>query len=808
MRTSLLLASLYLTTGGVLLTPNASAAVPDGLPLIDWEGQHLPVLPAACRPLGEAALGAARAWAGKAGLGAWDPAQAARSTTAFHVIGWALPRAPGLPPEPAATGWWATDPNQVAAASPLIGGWPDQPTMVTNGRLNLTHPRTQVVGETTVDGMRLRIHGEALAACLQPLVEPKPAWQPILATIASWHLETTIRPDGTCQLDTGIPHRFLAPVNPDAIGRLPEAQLTVALGVAPTADPMLLPGGTWACSWNGDAHLVIAIPEGDHVRDWLLGLTHQVPVNHGEVLALADVGPWLQRGDGGWRLAFVREDLDAPVRGMPTTDATATPLGQLQWSTMPATIDPTVQLQPWPFSNLESLPSSSTREVTFLANADGHAVLSTQDPVMTWLLPTLALRWFADEVADQHGMAKLRRGLTRLRAAGIPITREELQATQPVVPDAAGWIDRAKTWDHPVDTPDANVMKEALASTKLPLAVATPDQLQAARDYGAEIAPLWTLSAERIASLPWQGTPLSVPPAGILMTFLTPLRQAARSGLLLVQHGDARGLPLVDAARASLGRPATLVEALMLISVHALRDQAWLTATIQGLGDPTPWIAEPYRVEEEGRTAWAGERVMIGWGAKAWLEVPQQATSALPQGARWFGRHPLVSSHDRTSTAADLADYLDQLALPTGWVMNLDPAQRHLRHDFLAAMDMIRTQLVVGGIRHHLTRLAGAIVLQARRQPLPEDPANLGLALSIPGPTGPLPCTWQRLGRTSFRLTLDVHGPLPAGIPAQRWEQWQQGTLPDTQEALVNIMTPPLIQVHQSTLPQTPNPHF
>ena len=80
--------------------------------------------------------------------------------------------------------------------------------------------------------------------------------------------------------------------------------------------------------------------------------------------------------------------------------------------------------------------------------------------------------------------------------------------------------------------------------------------------------------------------------------------------------------------------------------------------------------------------------------------------------------------------------------------------------------------------------------------------------MSIPGPTGPLPCTGQRLGRTSFRLALDVHGPLPAGIPAQRWEQWQQGTLPDTQEALVNIMTPPLIQVHQSTLPQTPNPHF
>jgi hypothetical protein len=47
----------------------------------------------------------------------------------------------------------------------LIGSWPGQPAVVTDGRLSLTHPRTHEVGDATVDGMRLRINGEALGAC-------------------------------------------------------------------------------------------------------------------------------------------------------------------------------------------------------------------------------------------------------------------------------------------------------------------------------------------------------------------------------------------------------------------------------------------------------------------------------------------------------------------------------------------------------------------------------------------------------------------------------------------------------------------
>ena len=809
MRLSLLLSGLLLTTHGVLLMPAASAADPDGLPLLDLEGRHLPPLPATCQPLGEAALRAARSWAEAAGLGAWDPTQAARSTTAFHVIGWALPRAPGLPPEPAATGWWAADPTQAAAASSLIGNWPGQSAVVTDGRLSLTHPRTHEVGDTTVDGMRLRINGEALAACLKPLVGNKPAWEPVLTAVASWHLETTISPDGICRLDTGIPHQFLAPVDPEAVGRLPAARLTLALGIASTTNPLVLPEGTWACSWNGDQHLVIVMPDGPQVRPWLQGWTNQVPDKDHEVVALGDQGPWLQHENHGWRLAFVREDLDAEPREKPASATTPAPLGQLQCSSTPSTADTTIPQLPWPIPDLGNLFSIDI-DVQLQTDGSDTAVVRTQDPAVTWLLPTLALRWFADEVADQHGMAKLRSVLARLKAAGVPMSRDELQASQPAVADAKGWLDRAKAWDHKVDAPEPTAMKEALASTRLPLTVATPAQLEAARAFGREIAPLLALPAEQISSIPWQGAPSSVSPAGILLPLINLQRQAVRSGLLLVQHGDARGLPLVDEGRASLGRPSTLIEALVLLSVHTLRDQAWVTATVQGLGDPTLWLAESYRVEDESRTAWSGERVMSGWVAQAWLGTPQETAFPWLASSRWLGRHPLVPTWDRAAIATDLADWIDRLANPAGPVPNLDlgPLRSHLIQEFIPAMDMIRTQLVVGRIPHHLTRLAGAIVLQARRGPLPENPADLGRALTVPGPTGPLPCTWQRLDGTSFRLALDVRGPVPTGIPAKKWQQWQKQTLPDTSAALVISGTFPLIQVHQVTPPQAPAPNF
>ncbi len=128
----------------------------------------------------------------------------------------------------------------------------------------------------------------------------------------------------------------------------------------------------------------------------------------------------------------------------------------------------------------------------------------------------------------------------------------------------------------------------------------------------------------------------------------------------------------MDAARTSLARPSTLIEALALLSVHTLRDQAWLTATVQGLGDPTLWLAEPYRVEDESRTAWSGERVMSGWVAQAWLGTPQETAFLWPTSTGWLGRHPLVPTWDRAAIATDLADWSDRLANPAGPVPNLD----------------------------------------------------------------------------------------------------------------------------------------
>ncbi len=809
MRLPFLLSSILLLTQGVLLIPAASAADPDGLPLLDWEGRRLPPLPAQCLPLGEAALRAARSWAELAGLSAWDPTLAARSTTAFHIVGWALPRAPGLPPEPAATGWWAADPTQATAALSLMGTWPGQSAVVSDDRLQLTHPRTPVVGETTVDGMRLRIHGPALAACLKPMVGDKTAWEPVVTAVANWQLETTISPDGTCRIDTGIPRQVLAPVDPEAVGRLPPARVTIALGIASTANPLVLPEGTWACSWNGDQHLVIVMPDGPQVRPWLLGWTTQVPEKNLDVVALGDQGPWLQREDHGWRLAFVREDLDAAPRGTPASATTPAPLGQLQVRATSAINDTSVAKLPWPIPNLGNWFSTDL-DVQIQVDGGDTAVVQTQDPAVAWLLPTLALRWFADEVADQHGMAKLRGVLTRLKAAGIPMTRDELQASQPAVPDAKAWLDRAKAWDHTVDAPEPTILKEALASTRLPLTVATPAQLEAARAFGREIAPLLALPAEQISSIPWQGAPPSVSPPGILLPFISLQRQAVKSGLLLVQHGDAQGLALVDDGWASLGRPSTLIEALVLNSAHNLRDHAWLTATVQGLSDPTRWLAEPYRVEDESRTAWSGERVMSGWVAQAWLGTPQETAVSWPTSTRWLGRHPLVPTWDRAAIATDLVDWLDRLENPAVPVLDLDLTVGRSRfiQALIPSTEMIRTQLEVGRIRHHLTRLAGAIVLQARRQPLPENPADLGRALTIPGPTGPLSCTWQRLDGTSFRLALDVRGSEPAEILAKKWQQWQKETLPDTSATLVISGTLPLIQVHQVAAPKAPNPNF
>jgi hypothetical protein len=346
--------------------------------------------------------------------------------------------------------------------------------------------------------------------------------------------------------------------------------------------------------------------------------------------------------------------------------------------------------------------------------------------------------------------------------------------------------------DSAPDFGDQAALRTAKEEFALPVHVASAGQLTAIRAFITRALAANQDPAVN-AAVAWQALPPGGHVATMRLPHLSAWRNLARCGEQLVLHGDANGLTAVDAAVRISARPTTLIETLVGNSVRAIRDQAWLAACVQGLGDPTAWLGETPPNGELLAAGWQGEAIMQAWLAQQWLER---------------GSHPLLLGADRAWGATEIAQILSEAPLrqtqplrePTPW-----KPHSTLASTLRPATEMLRTQVFQSQLQHALLRLAGRLALRARTQELPADAKAveqlLGQPLAIPWAGGALACRWQRLPDRGFRLRVDTTQAVPAGISAATWKRWQDRRAPDDTVAFVSRDA--VIQVHQVAAKRT-----
>jgi hypothetical protein len=840
----------------------------EALPLIDLEGRDLPAPPAALRGVWDQALAASGEWARDHGAAALVPATAATATRAFRLVGWALPRSAPLPPAPLASGWWEGDPAQAAALATLAGRWPEVRSTATGARASLDHPAAPApAADAPAPGLRMVLHGAGLAAALAPMLD-KPAsttLAPLLARLPGWTLAAGVAPDGSGWIDTGLSAGVLTAIDPALVARLPAQALAVAaLGLdgpalhaallpllpdqlrrkLPTADQ--LPTGTVVAAWLGGERVLLSAPRTPAVDLLMAALATEnhgtLPAQAGQVQRLGKQGDevWCVWDEGRWTVASD----EATLRGFLSAPAAAPcwwgqpPAGALGWARcrlqgqerqvegMERECQPALLLlplqpplggisgngqrlakdlgvvlteppSPWPAL---AAAISGHQHGLALAARDGHITARLDGPLLPWALPALALRWFADHAADQEGTLRLRAHLAAQRTAGIGATPADLVAGLPPVADPAAVVAACETVGKAAGEQPTLLLRDHV----LPLTAASADQLQRARALVLVSEPLVAAGTGGLdAAVLRHAAPDQLGPA-LKLPQVEATRALAGAGKLLVMHGDAIGLALVDRAHLLAARPVTLIGGLVAISVASTRDLAWLAACIQGLGDPAPWLAE--QQGDPLAAAWRGERLLYqGYVAECWLQPRQVRDLGFHQPWTFLGPHPLQPSWDRAYAAEDLVQASALMLAcergeppPAGW----RPPRSLLADLLLPAITLVRANSRNAAMNHHLLRLAGASARLMRGPGLPADAgmlaAALGRPLSVPWNGIPLPCTYRRLGKRGFVLAVDTSGPCPPQMPPEQWQRWGRQTPPEPDHRLVvpsNVR--PLVQVNQ-----------
>ncbi|MCK6488464.1 MAG: hypothetical protein L6R48_09080 [Planctomycetes bacterium] len=838
----------------------------EALPVIELEGRDLPAPPAALRGVWDQALAASGEWAREHGATALIPATAATATRAFHLVGWALPRPAPLPPAPLASGWWEGDPAQAAALAALASDWPGARASAAGARATLDHPAAPApAADAPAPGLRLVLHGAGLAAALAPMLE-KPAstsLAPLLARLPGWTLAAGVAPDGLGWIDTGLPAGGLTAIDPALVARLPAQALAVAalgldgsalhaallpllpavlLGKLPTADQ--LPTGTVVAAWLGGERVLLSAPRTPAVDLLMAALASKnhgtLPAQAGQVQRLGKQGDeiWCAWDEGRWTVASdeaaLRGFLAAPAAaprwwGLPPTGALGWArcqlLGRERVGDLGAGLQPTLLLplqpplggisgngqrlakdlgvtlveppSPWPA--LAAAISDHPHGLVLEAR-NGQLTARLDGPLLPWALPALALRWFADHAGDQEGTLRLRAHLAAQRAAGLGATPADLVAGLPPVADPAAVVAACEA----VSKAAGEQMVAPVRDHALPLATATADQLQRARALALVSEPLTAVGPGGIDAAVLRQTPADQLGPALKLPQLDATRALARAGNLLVVHGEAAGLALVDRAHRLSARPVTLIGGLVAISVAGIRDQAWLAACIQGLGDPAPWLAEV--PGDPLAAAWRGERLLYqGYVAECWLQPRQVRDLGFHQPWTFLGPHPLQPSWDRAYAAEDLVQASALMLAcergeppPGGW----RPPRSLLADLLLPAITLVRANGRNAAMNHHLLRLAGATARLMRGPGLPADAAMLATALgrplSVPWNGTPLPCTYRRLGKRGFVLAVDSSGPCPPQMPPEQWQRWGRQPAPEPDHRLVVPSNArPLVQVNQ-----------
>jgi len=423
---------------------------------------------------------------------------------------------------------------------------------------------------------------------------------------------------------------------------------------------------------------------------------------------------------------------------------------------------------------------------------DGTLTLALAGPVLPWLLPGMAIRWFADIAQDEEGKRRLRAEVDRLHRDKLAVFPAEGLAGIPAIDPArlAAWKGLIASI-HDITEPASKLQStesRRLGDEVLPWTIAEKDAaiLEYARQAVAATLPLDD------PAFPRGGDPL------VLTADATDWRDQSRFfevnaiarglaflGLHLVAHGDAHGALLADRAMALLGAPQNLNG--LWQRIDYARDRDWFIAGsladhdrrayARWLDEPPPTISVP--------SAWHGERVyFVGRIAEVLLGTGSPATAALVDERPWLPltwlRFGLGQPHTwRAWTAPEMASIMDVMArIEQGDLATIgkDAFRLHspLLGGFTVSLDMILDTGRLAQCRHRLIRLAARLrdLAAAGKLPPTQAAANAAvgrLELTMGGTS--LPLTYQRLADNAFRLFIADQVPPPPGYyAADRWK--------------------------------------
>ena len=745
-------------------------------------------------------------------------------------------------PTPWAAGWWQSAPPALAGAlHKAVAEWPGYVAVERDGRLHLAAPGiVSASDDAPPAGWRATLHGVAVMRSLEAVVpvDVLQPWRAVLTAITRHDLVAAVEPDRRAWLASGLPARWFTPPDAEVVARLPASALATAVvgvdGAALAIDLAALAGplpealddleraagsdlaglaraltGTWAYALTGpQQHLVIMPRSAPLDRLFAAEATVAIPEDGTPIMinqtSVARTARWWLVAD---QARAITAFLAAPVAGPANaSDAVGwvhiTESAALALAGLPGEV-----LAQWPLpSRLLGWPSALAAPVatTFglpaptrgwntaiglLAGSGDHRLDLRADggriradlhgPLLPWLVPGAALRWFTDHAQDLAGRARLRQQITAWRAAGIGALPDDLAALV------------------------APVGRETIASTltlygTLSAGPQMPTQEDPWRLARLEFLPIvrpapapWldTLSKLLIAceGLPMSGSALSVRHAESTGTLgpamanphLAVAVRLAKAGRTLAAFADPAGIELADRALLLVDAPLSLAAELIRHQVRALRDDAWLAAAIAGVVPPASiaaWAAEPTPAPDP--RCWQGERLLVAWGSAAWLDLPTAAPAGDQDWTRLVAAPAIWQPHIvRAVTAADHAALGDLLlrrergdeTLAPGW----QPPQSTLVLKAITAQAPMRSAALRMASRHALVRLAWRLHQLAQKDALPADALAAAAAvgpLTVPYGGATLPLTFSRHG-SGFQLRVDTSGEPPAAMEAAEWKR-------------------------------------
>jgi len=759
-------------------------------------------------------------------------------------------------PTPWAAGWWQDAPAVLTGALRVAAAdWPGYEVREADGRLHLAAPGIVTVGdEAAPAGWRVTLHGGALRHALAAVVpaEDLQPWQGLLGAATRADVVAGVEPDGRAWITSGLPARWFAPADAGLAARLPANALAMATvgidGAALAADFLAIEGplpediddllqaagtdlagfahaltGTWAFALTGPQQGIACLPRSAPLDRLIAKATKGAIIADSVPVALDDLV--IARTERCWLVADraqrISDFIAAAAQPAPVVaetvgwarvhEGTALALAQMpvellaQWP-LPR------RLLGWPEAT-ENLarqlgvavpPRSWTTALGALAGTGEHRIDLRPDhgrlradlhgPLLPWLVPGAALRWFADHAQDLRGRARLRRQIEAWRAADIGALPEDLATLVPEVPVEDIARETALCFALAVGPmpPSGEDPWQHARNEYLPIARPSPtpwlDHLDTLLAASAPLASPGRPTASAV-SLRLAESAGAIGP-GMTNPHVQAASRLARAGRILAALADPGGVELADRALALVSEPLSMTADQVRQNVRGQRDDAWLASAITGSIAPArvaAWAAEPPPVADP--RCWQGERLLRGWGAAAWLDLPtapptQPLWRLLAAPAIW--QPHVVRAHaaaDHAALAELILHWERSEGLPLGWV----PPQSPLALEAIQTLLPMRASTQRAVVRHVLVRLAWRLHQLAQAGTLPADAAAATAAagpLTVPWGTVLLPLAYTRHG-SGFRLAVDTSGERPAQVDEADWRRMRALKAPPATQRLL-----------------------